>query len=138
MESSLLKSLEDIVNKGIEDVIMPYVNGNRICIKHIVVRESASGWTVYNSTSHLQVAQLFCKSSAVALAKSIVEGKNNRKRIQSLDNIIQKNYNDCVFYRHTLKTSTDSLTRAITQNRFELSVTNTKKAKKSLDVIIFR
>lgn len=137
MNPSILKSLEDIINSGIEDVALPYVKGNSIRIKHLVVRNSKAGWLVYDSKTHLQVARLFCKSSAIALAKSLAEGRNRRKQIQELDKVIQKNYNDCVFYRNTLDKCKDDVKRAITQNRFEVSITQTKRAKKSLDSIIF-
>lgn len=137
MNPDVLKSLEDIINRGVEEVSLPYVKGNSIRIKHIVVRRSAAGWLVYNSKTHNQVARLFCKSSAIAMAKSLAEGRGTKRTIQELDKVIQKNYYDCLFYRNTIEKTKDSIKRAITQNRFEVSVTNTKKAKKSLDSIIF-
>lgn len=137
MNSEILKSLEDIINTGMEDIALPYIKGNSIRIKHVVVRDSKAGWLVYDSRSHNQVARLFCKSSAIALAKSLAEGRNTRRRIEELDKVIQKNYNDCMFYKNTLLKCNDSVKRAVTQNRFEVSVTQTKKARKSLDFIIF-
>ena len=129
--------LEDIINQGIEEVALPYVNGNSIRIKHLIIRSSKVGWLVYNSKTHLQVARLFCKSSAVALAKSLSEGKNRKKSITELDKVIEKNYNDCMFYKNTLEKSTDAVKRAITLDRFEISISHTKHAKKSLDRFIF-
>lgn len=137
MNSEILKSLEDIINTGLEEIVLPYIKGNTIRIKHIIIRSSAVGWEVYNSKTQTQVTQLFCKSSAIALAKSLAEGHNKQRKIEELDKIIQKNYNDCMFYRNTLEKCKDSVKRAITQNRFEVSVTLTKKARKSLDYIIF-
>lgn len=137
MNSELLKSLEDIIEKGIEDVALPYVKGNSIRIKHLVVRSSRAGWLVYNSKTHTQVSRLFCKASAIALAKSLADGKKKRQKIEELDKAIEKNYNDCVFYRNTLEKCKDSVKRTVTQNRLEVSVSKTKKAKKSLDLIIF-
>jgi hypothetical protein len=137
MNPNALIVLEDIINQGIEEVALPYVSGNSIRIKHLVVRNSKAGWLVYNSKTHSQVARLFCKSSAVALAKSLSEGKNKKTTITELDKIIEKNYNDCMFYKNTLEKSTDAVKRAITLDRFEISVSHTKRAKKSLDRFIF-
>jgi len=137
MNSSMLKNLENIFDIELENFPLPYVKGNSIRIKHLVVRGSKAGWLVYNSNLHRQVARLYYKASALALAKSLAEGRNKRKQIQELDNLIQKNYNDCIFYRNTLNNCTDSVRRAITQNRLELCVASTKKAKQSLDSIIF-
>ena len=137
MNPDVLKSLEDIINSGIEEVALPLVSGNSIRIKHLVVRKSKAGWLVYNSKTHKQVAKLFCKSSAIALAKSLADGYNRRSMIEDLDKIIEKNYFDCMFYKNTLEKSTDSLKRAITQARFEVCVSETKHAKKSLDRFIF-
>ena len=137
MNPNALIVLEDIINQGIEEVALPYVSGNSIRIKHLVVRNSKAGWLVYNSNTHSQVARLFCKSSAVALAKSLSEGKNKKTTITELDKIIEKNYNDCMFYKNTLEKSTDAVKRAITLDRFEISVSHTKRAKKSLDRFIF-
>lgn len=137
MNPDVLKSLEDIINSGLEDIALPLVKGNSIRIKHMIVRKSKAGWLVYNSKTHTQVAKMFCKSSAIALAKRLAEGKGGRQIIEELDKVIEKNYYDCLFYKNTLQKSKDTVTRAITQDRFEVSVSQTKHAKKSLDRFIF-
>jgi|AntRauTorcE11897_2_1112592.scaffolds.fasta_scaffold09284_2 hypothetical protein len=138
MNPDVFKSLEDIIESGLEDVALPYINGNSIRIKHIIVRKSKNGWLVYNSKTHLQVARLFAKTSAVAMAKSLAEGKSRKDQILELDKVIQKNYTDCMFYKNTLEKCADTFKRAVTQSRLESSMVRTKRAKQSLDSIIFR
>jgi hypothetical protein len=138
MSPDTIKSLEELINSGLEDIALPYIKGNSIRIKHIIVRKSKKGWLVYDSKTHLQVARLFAKSSAIALAKSLAEGRSRKSQILELDKIIQKHYNDCMFYRNTLDNSDDSFKKSVTESRLETSLVLTKKAKKSLDSIIFR
>jgi len=137
MNPDIIKSLEDLINSGIEDIALPFVKGNSIRIKHMVIRKSKAGWLVYNSKTHTQVARLFCKSSAIALAKSYAEGRNRRLTIEDLDKVIEKNYKDCVFYKHTLDNCDDEIKREVTYTRYEVSREKTQKAKRSLDRFIF-
>jgi len=137
MDRNVIKGLEDIINSSLEDIALPYVNGNSIRIKHMIVRKSKAGWLVYNSQTSKQVARLFCKASAIALAKSYSEGKSRKIIITDLDRIIEKNYQDCVFYKHTLDNCDDDFKREVTYNRYEICMSKTQKAKKSLDQFIF-
>lgn len=138
MNPDVFKSLEEIIDSGLEDIALPYIKGNSIRIKHIIVRKSRNGWLVYDSKTHLQVARLFAKTSAVAMAKSLAEGKGRKAKILELDKIIQKNYTDCMFYRNTLEKCADTFKRAVTESRLESSMVQTRRAKQSLDQIIFR
>jgi Fe-S-cluster containining protein len=137
MRLEALSILEEVIDSGLEDVTLPYVSGNSIRIKHMVVRNSKVGWLVYNSKTHTQVSKLFCKSSAIALAKSYAEGKNKRLIIEELDRVIEKNHKDCTFYKNTLNNCKDSVKREATYNRYEVSLLKTQSAKKSLDRFIF-
>ena len=138
MNPSILKDLEGIINASIEDIALPYVKGNTIHIKHVTVKKTDTGWCVVNNKTKNYIAKYFCKSSAIALAKLIAEGRGGRAKVAELDKIIQKNYFDCLFYKHTLETCADPVKREVTHDRFDISVTKTKNARKSLDSIIFR
>lgn len=137
MDQKTIKGLEDIINNGFEDIALPYIKGNSIRIKHMIVRSSKAGWLVYNSQTGKQVARLFCKASALALAKSYSEGKSRKLIIEELDREIEKNYKDCVFYKNTLENCDDNFKREVTYSRYDVSVLKTRKAKKSLDQFIF-
>ena len=56
--------LEEIVNKGLDDFPIPFVKGNSIRIKHIVIRKSPKGYLIYNTKDNSQIARAFFKSTA--------------------------------------------------------------------------
>lgn len=137
MNSDLINSLEEIINEGIEQIAMPYKKGNSIRIKHMIVRKSTAGWLVYDSKHNQQVAKLFSKSSAIALAKGIAQNKDVLNQVKRADQVIKKNYIDCIFYKNILRKTNDSQRKAVTEIRCEVSLQNTQSARKSLDSIIF-
>src|SRR6056297_3399046 len=130
MNLNLANALEELINDGLEQVIFPYVKGNSIRIKYMIIRKSRAGWLVYDSKNNNQVACLFSKFSAVALAKGMAQGKDVLKTVKYADTVIKKNYIDCVFYKNIIK-------KTITETRYEVSRERAQQAKNSLDGIIF-
>jgi len=137
MNSDLINSLEEIINEGIEQMVLPYKKGNSIRIKHMIIRKSNAGWLVYDSKCNLQIAKLFSKSSAIALAKGIAQKKDVLNQVQYADQVIKKNYIDCIFYKNILKKTNDSQRKAVIEIRCEVCLQNAQSARKSLDSIIF-
>mgnify|MGYP000506347692 CR=1 FL=1 len=137
MNSDLINILEEIINEGIEQMVLPYKKGNSIRIKHVIIRKSSAGWLVYDSKRNLQIAKLFSKSSAIALAKGIAQKKDVLNQVQYADQVIKKNYIDCIFYKNILKKTNDLQRKAVTEIRCEVSLQNAQSARKSLDSIIF-
>jgi hypothetical protein len=134
MTSSLVKNLEELINKNIDKTVIPYIKGNSIRIGKYAIRQAKAGWwVVYNVETNCQDARLFCKTAAIAFCKS--NGK--REQVQKLDFKIQKHYNDCVFYKYTMKKTDDPVKKEITETRYDISYAETKRAKQSLDAIIF-
>lgn len=138
MNKNVVTVLEDIVNSKIENYSIPHVRGNSIRIKHLVVRHSKkiNAWLVYDTKENLQIARMFCKTSALALAKNIADGKQMDDKIHHLDHYIAKHYNDCVFYKHTMDITEDDIKYFTAKNRFDISFDATKHAKEELDKII--
>jgi len=138
MNKNVVTVLEDIVNSKIENYSIPHVRGNSIRIKHLIVRHSKkiNAWLVYDSKENVQLAKMFCKTSALAFAKNIADEGTKQDRIIELDHFIAKHYNDCVFYKHTMDVTKDNIKYLSAQNRFEISIDATKDAKEELDQII--
>lgn len=136
MDSTLSSKLEELIDNNIDKEAIPYVKGNSIRIKNIVIRKSKVGWLIYDIESNTQLARLFCKSSALAYAKCVAKG-NATARITELDNIIQKHYNDCIFYLHTLKKTKDSARAEVARVRYDISYGETHRATKDLEQFIF-
>ena len=128
----VLKDLQEIIEANLDPTLFPYRKGNSIRIGPIAIRESNKGYLIYNLKTNKQVARTFCKTAAVAIAKS---GKVDE--IKRLDNEIMKHFNDCLFYKHTMKTSKNETSRFVAENRYEISSDKTHSLKQKLDGYIF-
>ena len=134
---TLIKELEDIVNRGLEGSAMPSVKGRSIRIKNHVIRESSKGYLIYDIEANSQVAKTQFKSSAVAIAKNLAQGKNVTKQVMLYDRDLNKHYNDAIFYRNVIKNSTDKSNREIRKIRLELALEETVRIRNRIDSFIF-
>jgi hypothetical protein len=134
----LIQDLEELLDVKVDLAKFPYQKGNSIRIGKFVVRESKYGsFKIFNCELNAQIAETFCKTSAIALAKSAANGVDHKTRILSLDNDIQKWYNDCVFYKHNIKITKDYNRKDILEMRYDIAKRRTADAKQQLDRIIF-
>jgi hypothetical protein len=136
INKQILKELQEIIEDNLDPSMFPYKKGNSIRIGRFVIRESRAGFLVYDIESNTQVAKTFCKTAAVALAKTLHKGRNP-SRVLDLDRVIEKHYNDCVFYKHTIRKTKDEFKKEITTVRYEIAKSITSDAKKRLDSFIF-
>ena len=137
INKQIIKDLQEIIEDNLDPSMFPYKKGNSIRIGKIVIRESRAGFLVYDIESNSQIAKTFSKSAAVAIAKSITKGRSNLQKVLELDKVIEKYYNDCVFYRYTIRKTKDDFKREITINRYEIAKSLTSDAKRRLDSFIF-
>lgn len=138
IKEQVLKDLEEIINGSIDVSLFPYTKGNSVRIGAYVVRVNKRGFfKVYDCSKNVLVSETFCKTSAVALAKSLSQGKQVKKDILELDKEIQKWYNDCVFYKHTMKVTKDNIKRDVTETRYQIAKDKTSHAKRQLDRYIY-
>ena len=135
-DKNIIKDLKDLINK-IDATILPYQKGNCIRIGDVLVQERKNDFTVYNVKTKKQIAILFCKTSAVALAKTLSSGRDVSRRIKALDKIIEKNYIDCMFYKNVMRKKRDQNDRDIIYIRYEIAHRKTQEAKHKLDRFIF-
>ena len=134
MTSNLVNNLEELINKNIDTNLLPYVKGKSIRNGKYAIRQAKAGWwNIYDCETNTQDARLFCKTAAIAYAKV----RTDKHKVIVLDKVIQKHYTDCMFYKHTLTTTKDPVKQDITKTRYDISYTETKLAKQSLDAIIF-
>lgn len=137
MTTNIINDLEEIVNKGLEDSAIPYKKGNSIRIKHIVVRKSPKGYLIYDAKENRQIVRTFFKSSAIAIAKNLAQGKNIVDKLKVYDDLMLKHYNDAVFYKNAIKTCKDEFTREIRETRLDISIEESRKLRNQLDHYIF-
>ena len=134
---NLLNDLEEIVNKGLEDSAIPDSRGNSIRIKHIVVRKSPKGYLIYDAKENRQVTRTIFKTTAIAIAKNLAQGKDLVEQLKEYDNIMSKHYNDAVFYKHSIKKCKDALTKEIRETRLDISIQESRRVRSQLDRFIF-
>jgi hypothetical protein len=134
----LIKELEELVNETIDASMFPYQKGNSIRIGSFIVRSNKRGfYKVYDCANHTLVTEAFCKTSAVAIAKTLSQGKTVTENILNIDKDIQKWYNDCIFYKYNMRTTKDDFKYDIILNRYEIAKDRTCRAKEQLDKYIY-
>ena len=140
LSPTLAKELENLINNKIDTSYLPYVKGKSIRIGHVIIRETRVGFfLVFDTKENKEIAKMFCKTSAVALAKSVVNkrGCTAINRIINLDKEISKHYNDAVFYKHTMRRTKDYTKYEVAKVRYDIAAAVTKIAKEKLDTFIY-
>jgi len=135
--AKILHDLDDIIDSNLDISLFPYAKGNSIRIGGYAIRRKKDNYVIFNCKQNSVVAKVFSKTSAIALAKNLAKGDDPIEEIQKLDHIIEKNYNDCVFYKHSLKTTKDGFKREIARTRYQVAKDKTLSAEENLNSFIF-
>lgn len=131
-----IDDLQNIFNKKIPDLAIPYVNGNIIRIKHMLIRPSKiHGYVIIDTDQNKTVATTFSKIAAIATVKAYIKGISYKKFI-IFDGIIEKNYNDGQFYRYNINKTNNIHKKYALKSRFEISQQKIDVAKRALDDFI--
>ena len=134
---NLLHDLEEIVNKGLEDSAIPYQRGNSIRIKHIVVRKSPKGYLIYDAKENKQVVRTYFKTTAVAIAKNLAQGVDITETAMEFDDTMLKHYNDAIFYKNSIRNTSDASKREIRETRLDVAIQESQRVRSLLDRYIF-
>lgn len=138
INEKLLKDLEELVNGSIDPSLFPYQKGNSIRIGQYAIRCNKKGFfKVYDCKKNTLIAETFSKTSAVAMARNLCKDRNMVKKIIYLDQELQKWYNDCVFYRHTMRKTKDYIKKDIIETRYEIAKYKTSMVRQELDKYIY-
>jgi hypothetical protein len=137
ISETAIKDLEEIVNKGLEGIYIPFKRGNSIRIKNLIIRESKNGFLIYNAESNKQVAKTQFKSTAIAIAKNLAAGSDITKKVLTLDIELLKHYNDALFYKNTMKKTKDDSIREIRRIRIDEAIIASEIIRKEIDRLIF-
>ena len=133
----IISELEEIINSGMESVILPYIKGNSIRIKHFVIRKNTHGYLIYDCKTNSQVAKTYFKTTAIAITKNLVENNDIISAALKLDRDLLKNYNDAVFYKNIIKKSKDNSVIGSRKNRLDIAITQSSIIKDRLDKFIY-
>ena len=138
IDNSKLKLLEQVVNSGLDGVIIPYKKGNSIRIGKVAIRKSQKGeYNLYDTSVNKKIGCASSINSAVAIAKNYAEKDFVPTEVFRLDKIIEKYSNDIMHYQYTLKNTKNTFTREIMEIRLECAKDEADRAKNRLDKFIF-
>ena len=133
MNTNFINQLKDLVDSSVDTVLFPVKTGNKINIGSYSIKQSRGTFSIKCYKSKDIVAQTYTKAAAIAIAKSLAKNKQSvTVNIIELDKIAAKHGNDCIFYRHTLKKTTNQIIRDTTLNRFDISI---QKQQDAIDKI---
>jgi hypothetical protein len=133
----LLNDLDEIVNRGLEDSAIPHARGNSIRIKHVVIRKSPKGYLIYDAKENCQITRTYFKTTAVAIAKNLAQGKDITDLAMEFDDAMLKHYNDAVFYKNSIRKTTDPFRKEIREARLDIAIQESRRIRSLLDRYIF-
>ena len=114
------ETLKELVYSNIDTVLFPVKKGNRINIGSYSIKYSRGEYSIKCYRTNSVVATTFSKAAALAIAKRL--NKNERiEHILDLDHFVAKHASDCMFYEHTMNTTTSDVKREVTQTRYDIS-----------------
>lgn len=138
IDNKFAQNLENLINESVRDAVIPSYRENTVKIKNYLIRKTRQGYVVFDIVSNTQVAYTNFKTSAVALAKSLTEGKDSKRKVLYLDNVLLKNYNDAVFYKNIIQKTKDQQIKESRRICLDIALDRTNFAKKQLEDFIFQ
>mgnify|MGYP001182883501 FL=1 len=137
--NQIIQELSDLINRSIDIADFPYKKGNSIRIGGYAIRKKKSAYIIIDCSSNKIIQQLFSQTAAIALAKKLAkDDMQNHQEIVRLDQQLQKNYIDCIFYSHTIENTKDELKKQTTLDRYDIAKYRVEDATLALESHIFR
>lgn len=103
---------------NIDIKLFPYQRGDNIYIGNSCVKKQKQSFKVFSNKKF--VAETFTKLAALTLAKHNFD-EMTKIQVCKLDQNIEKHYNDCVFYKHSMKKTKDKWKEDLLETRLEIS-----------------
>jgi len=134
----IIKELNAIMEKGLQEVHLPYAKGKSIRIRNTVIRKSRDGFLVFDVKTHQRVAETFSKRGAIAYAKAREKNRDHDcDHILSLDNLLCKHYMDSLFHKNVIEKTEDEWRKEAIITRFEIAKDKTFDTMDQIDHYIF-
>jgi len=137
IDKKVLADLQQIIEENLDPSMFPYAKGNSIRIGNFVIRKNRHGYNIFDLKHKEKISCVFSKTAAVAIAKNLAKGTNVISQAESFDRIIEKNYNDALFFSHAMRTTKDEFRREVSEMRLDIAKTRTEDARRRLDCMIF-
>lgn len=136
-KKTLASDLQELLSKPVDPTLFPYKVGNKINIgSYSVAKSKNGGYTIKSYKTNEIIDETYSKAAAIAIAKTLSKNRNVTHRIKELDDIIMKNNNDCMFYKHTLNKTKDETRWEVTATRYDISLAKLEHAREKLETFI--
>jgi hypothetical protein len=132
---NLINEIENLINSPVDASLFPVKKGNRILIAPYSIIEADSFYTVFYKNQKL--GEFYTKLGAVAFAREARKNYSYAQEIERLDRILEKNLNDCVFYRNKIEKDKNQDSKRCATIRFEDSRAHIKEVRDKLRSFIF-
>ena len=134
----LLKDFEQLFEKNLKDVLIPYQKGNAVRIGEydVIAAPKQGSFKIKHTKSHRIEWTAFSKTAAMAYAVCLAKQLNYFRKIAELDRVLEKHYLDSVFYKNVIRSKSNADKDAV-RTRLEISTREIKAHKAKLERIIF-
>lgn len=135
--NKIYNQLETIIYNGIKKTPLPYKKGNSIRIGKVIIRESKTkGYILFDCEQNAQIDVADSLRGALAISKLYINNKTF-KDIKQLDRRYSKYYNDSIFYRASIKKTTNEFRKSLLEDRLDIAEATMNTLSMSLEDIIF-
>ena len=112
---------------------MPYVDGRFVIIGSYRIKKHDGCYEVREAKSRSLLYTTFSLDAAIAISKRLnTNNIMNVENILNLDKSLEKNLNDSLFFKRTLKTAKNSVTRDVAEIRYDIAKEKVDVAKNKL------
>ena len=137
-DKHLTQQLQEIIEAGLVRVPIPYEKGNSIRIKNLIIRKHHNGYRLFNLTTNKHICTVFCKTTALAIAKLTVEKTHfDMKNIIKLDDKVAKLYMDALYAKRSMKTGDTEERRESAEVQFDIATQEAWTALAAIERYIF-
>lgn len=133
----IISELEDLLEEEIRNIAIPFQKGNSIRIKNFIIRKKSDGYLIFDCKNNKKITETSFKTSAVAIVKNLIEGKNIIYKALDLDKMLLKYYNDAIFYKNTIYKSKDRAVVYSRKARLEQAIIKSQTIKDRLNKFIY-
>lgn len=135
-DSDTVDTIIHFIDQEISKYTIPYKKENTILIGNYAVRQSKEMYFIFDCKTNKMIDKTFSRAAAIAIAKSLNSGIDLRHKIHRLDDILQKNCTDAIFYKNIIKKTTNDTTKAIREARLQLALEKTESAYSDLEQFV--
>lgn len=132
---NLINEIENLINSPVDASLFPVKKGKKILISPYTITETNGLYTVSNKNNQLGV--FYTKLGAIAFARENRKNRPYLQEIKRLDRLLEKQLNDCVFYRNKVEKAKDKDSKRCATIRFEDSRAHIKEVRDKLRSFIF-